>query len=68
MNKCQNEVTNLRRGIEQESTKKVELDSKIAAELRDRLAAKKSMEYVKKLNTNIRDQSRELILQVSSMS
>ncbi|THD22944.1 Coiled-coil domain-containing protein 40 [Fasciola hepatica] len=67
MNNCQSEVETLRRGIEQESTKKVELDAKISAELRDRLAAKKSMEYVKKLNTNIKDQSRELLSQIAQL-
>ncbi|CAH8433419.1 unnamed protein product, partial [Dicrocoelium dendriticum] len=67
LSSCQSAVDTIRKQIEKEAAKKTELDAKISAELRDRLIAKKAMEYVKKLDLKVQDQSRELLTQIAQL-
>ncbi|CAL8088462.1 unnamed protein product [Calicophoron daubneyi] len=64
---CQSEVESMRKQIEKEALKRSELEAKISQELRDRLTAKKAMDYVKKLTVNVKDQSRELVSQIAQL-
>lgn len=54
----------LQKRLEKELIKKHELEDRIDVLLRDKLSATKTSAYVKKMATNVHDQSRELEAQV----
>ncbi|CAH8624434.1 unnamed protein product [Heterobilharzia americana] len=66
-NTTKTNLDNIRKQTEKKVLEKQHLDMKISEELRARLTAQKAAYYVKKLNMDLQDQSRELLTQIVQM-